>query len=196
MGAFCALFTVAVAAAVPTKTIENLKNAFAGETTAFSKYTQYAAAAEKEARPYEASLFRAAARAEGYHARNHKQVLDTLGARVSPSKYVGRVGTTLQNLRDAVKGERYENKTMYPNFLADAKAEGVDAAVRSFSYARNAEETHQALYASAIANIDNKTKSPAMVFFVCPRCGETFASVAPGSCPICATDKSLFVRIK
>jgi rubrerythrin len=182
-------------AAVPTKTIKNLKAAFAGETTAFSKYTQYAKKAETEGQVYAASLFRAAARSEGYHARNHRKVLDTLGISVSPAKYDGKVGTTSANLADAKKGESFERDTMYPGYIATAKAEGATDAVRSFTYALGAEKEHARFYTAALKDLQGSAKPAAAVFYVCPVCGQTFKTSAPASCPICTTSRTRFVKL-
>lgn len=178
------------------QTVKNLTAAFEGETRAFSKYSQYSKAADREGYGYVANLFRAAARAEEYHAQNHKRVLDSLGVTVSPSKYTGDVEGTLANLENAVKGEAYENTRMYPEFIATAKAEKSAAAVKTFTYAMSAEKTHQRFYVDAIAKIKSGAKMQISQFYVCTTCGETFAGTTPGTCPICGNSKSKFILIK
>jgi rubrerythrin len=185
------------ASAAPVKTIDNLKKAFAGETTAFSKYTQYAAVAKREGNLYAYNLFRAAARAEGFHARNHKAVLEKYGVKdVQPSKYTGKVGTTAENLADALKGESYERDTMYPEMIQTAKQEGAMDAVQTFTFAVTAEKAHAQFYGEALQNAKaGKTQQP-IAFLVCPRCGETFRADAPASCPVCQTPKERFNIIR
>ncbi|MBM3302048.1 MAG: rubrerythrin family protein, partial [Deltaproteobacteria bacterium] len=94
-----------------TKTKENLKAAFAGESQANRKYLAFAKKAEDEGYTQVAKLFRAAAAAETVHAHNHLRIM-------------GGIKTTAENLQEAVEGETYEFKTMYPEFLADAAEEG------------------------------------------------------------------------
>src|SRR6266545_2741782 len=95
---------------MPT-TNENLAVAFAGESQANRKYLAYARQAEKEGLAQIARLFRAAAEAETLHALAH-------------FTNMGGVGTTLQNLENAVSGETYEYTEMYPPMVDQAKAEG------------------------------------------------------------------------
>ncbi len=94
-----------------TKTDENLKAAFAGESQANRLYLAFAKAAEQEGFPQVAKLFKAAAEAETVHALNHLRVM-------------GQVKSTADNLGTAVTGETYEFTKMYPQMIEEAKAEG------------------------------------------------------------------------
>ena len=91
-----------------TKTDENLKAAFAGESQANRMYLAFAKKAEQEGFPQVAMLFKAAAQAETVHALNHLRVM-------------GQVKSTTDNLGTAVSGETYEFKKMYPEFIEEAK---------------------------------------------------------------------------
>ena len=91
-------------------TVENLKVAFAGESQANRKYLAFAKKAEKEGLGQIAKLFRAAAEAETIHAHAHLQNM-------------GGVGSTLENLREAISGETHEFTEMYPPMVAQAIAE-------------------------------------------------------------------------
>src|SRR5512136_2914304 len=93
-----------------TKTDENLKDAFAGESQANRMYLAFAKKAEEEGYPQIAKLFRAAAEAETIHAHNHLKALNG-------------IGTTRDNLKEAIAGETHEFKTMYPEMIAAAKEE-------------------------------------------------------------------------
>jgi rubrerythrin len=165
-----------------TKTEENLKAAFAGESQANRTYLAFAKAAEKEGLPQIAKLFRAAAEAETVHALNHLEVL-------------GKVKSTAENLEAAVSGETYEFKTMYPQMIETAKAEGNKAALRSFDYANKVEQIHANLYKNAIDAAKDKRDLPVADIYVCPLCGNTFEGNIPDMCPICATAKTKFVKI-
>ncbi|MFQ5910072.1 MAG: rubrerythrin family protein, partial [Thermoplasmata archaeon] len=93
-----------------SETDENLKAAFAGESQANRRYLAFAFQAEKEGHPESARLFRVAAESETFHALNHL-------------KAMGGIGTTEENLLEAVSGERHEAVKMYPDFIERANAE-------------------------------------------------------------------------
>lgn len=180
--------------AAPTRSIEDLKTAYKGETTAHAKYLAYAAKAEAEGYTYVATLFRAASQAESIHARNHKRALEQLGVKNPvPGKYTGTPGTTAQNLKDAIKGETYEKDTMYPKMIADAEAENAAGALQSFRYALAAEKQHAALYTAALKNLSRSQKGA--VFYVCTVCGATFKDTAPAYCPVCGTPREKFLVV-
>jgi rubrerythrin len=161
------------------KTENNLKIAFAGESQANRKYLAYAERAEKENLPGVAKLFRAAAAAETVHAHKHLSVMQ--GAT-----------TTSQNLEDAIAGEIYEFKTMYPQMIADAEAEGAKQALLSFKYANDVEQVHAKLYQKAL---DLMEKLPVEDYYVCKICGYTVAQGAPDKCPVCGANKQNFFKV-
>ena len=165
-----------------TKTDENLKSAFAGESQANRLYTAFAKKAEDEGFPQIAMLFKAVAQSETVHALNHLQVM-------------GQVKSTADNLGTAISGETYEFKKMYPEFIADAKKEGNKHAEISFDYANKVEQIHAGLYQKALDAFKNKTQPAKTDYYVCPVCGNTFEGSAPDKCPICATPKEKFMRI-
>jgi rubrerythrin len=166
-----------------TKTDENLKAAFAGESQANRMYLAFAKKAEEEGFPQIALLFKAAAQSETVHALNHLTVM-------------GQVKSTADNLGTAVSGETYEFKKMYPDFIADAKKDGNKPAEMSFDFANKVEQIHAALYQKALDALKAK-KQPAKVdYYVCPVCGNTFEGSAPDICPICSTLKEKFMKIE
>jgi rubrerythrin len=166
-----------------TKTDENLKAAFAGESQANRLYLAFAKKAEEEGLTQIAILFKAAAQAETVHAMNHLAVM-------------GQVKKTPDNLGTAISGETYEFKSMYPKFIEEAKAEGNKAAVQSFDYANQVEQIHAKLYQAALDSIKNKKPQAKADYYVCPVCGNTFEGSAPDKCPICATSKKMFMKIE
>ena len=165
-----------------TKTDENLKAAFAGESQANRLYLAFAKKAEEEGLTQIAKLFRAAAEAETVHALNHLRI-------------TGQVKSTLDNLGTAVSGETYEFKKMYPEFIAEAKKEGNKQAIVSFDYANKVEQIHANLYQKAIDALKNKNEPAKVDYYVCPVCGNTFEGKTPDMCPICATSKEKFMKI-
>ncbi len=165
-----------------TKTDENLKAAFAGESQANRLYLAFAKVAEQEGFPQIAKLFRAAAEAETVHAHNHLRVM-------------GQVKGTADNLSTAVSGETYEFKSMYPQFIEEAKKENNKKALQSFDYANKVEQIHASLYQKAIEAIKTKKDLAKAELHVCPVCGNTFEDEGPDVCPICGTKKAAFKRI-
>lgn len=164
-----------------TKTEQALKEAFAGESQANRKYLAFAEKAEKEGHRQAARLFRAAAEAETVHAMNHLRA-------------AAGVGTTVDNLKEAIAGETHEFKTMYPQMIDAAKAEGQKEAERSFFLANAVEKVHATLYQALLAGLASKTEE--YPYFVCPVCGFTSEKTAPDVCPVCGTKGSMFKRIE
>jgi rubrerythrin len=158
-----------------------LKEAFAGESQASRKYSSFAKKADKEGFAQAAKLFRAAAEAEEVHAANHLRALKA-------------IKSTKENLQAAIAGEDEEWEKMYPKMIETAKAEGNRAAEISFDYANQVEKIHSGLYKGLLAGLDASAKQ-AFPYYVCPICGNTVEREAPGACPICATEGSLFIRV-
>ena len=163
-----------------SKSIDDLKAAFAGESQANRSYLAFAKKADDEGFPQAAKLFRAAAEAETVHAHNHLRALDG-------------IGTTAENLKAAAAGESYEHTTMYPEFIRDAEADKNDRALRSFKYAMAVEIEHEALYKDALASLDQAGDS--YDYYICPICGHTHARNAPDKCPVCGTLGSRFIKV-
>lgn len=180
----------------PDKTIANLKDAYKGESTASAKYAAYAEKAKAEGYMQIATMFEATSKAEAIHADNHKKVLESLGQKADPVEPLFTVNSTLENLTDALKGETYEIMGMYPGFITTAKAEEVKAAAKSFSWAMDTEKKHQALYKTAIEALANKKEaSLPKIYWVCPKCGNTYNIAKPtGDCGFCGTSSSKYIK--
>ncbi|HOR85644.1 MAG TPA: ferritin family protein [Bacillota bacterium] len=159
------------------KTIDNLMEAFAGESQANRKYLAYSRKAEKEGKLNAAKLFKAASDAETLHALKHFEV-------------AGKIGSTADNLKDAVAGETYEYKDMYPDFVKSAENEGNKAALTSFKYAMKAEEVHARLYQEALENIDEAEE---VFYYLCPVCGN-IEKARPDKCSICGVSGDRFIK--
>lgn len=161
-----------------SKTMENLKEAFAGESQANRKYLAFADKADQENMPYAARLFRAAAAAETLHAHAHLRAMKG-------------IGTTAENLKAAVEGETYEYTKMYPPMIEDAKAEGEKAAERGMTLANAAEKVHAELFKGALAN----PSQPAQKVYVCQVCGHISIGSVPEKCPICGGNSKAYKEI-
>ena len=162
-----------------SKTEQNLREAFAGESQANRKYMAFAKQAEKEGHPQVAKLFRAAGEAETVHAHAHLRAL-------------GEIGNTLENLKVAVAGETHEFKKMYPEMIEVAKEEGNKRAERSFVYANEVEKVHAELYQKAIDNLDSLEE---VYYYVCSVCGMTVENEPPDTCPVCGAKASAFFKV-
>ncbi len=159
------------------KTLENLMEAFAGESQANRKYTAYSKKAEADGKKNAAKLFKAASDAETIHAQKHLEVAD-------------KIKTTVENLNDAVNGENHEYQSMYPEFLKVAQEEGNQAAIRTFTYALKAEEVHARLYKEALDNLEQEEE---VFYYLCPICGN-IEKVVPEKCFICGTPGTKFIK--
>ncbi len=162
-----------------SQTEKNLMEAFAGESQANRKYLAFAKQAEKDGYPRTARLFRAAAEAETIHAHNHL-------------KTVGGIRTTLENLKEALAGETHEFKSMYPEMIKTAEAEGDKNAVRTFTYANEVEKIHADLYHKAIYNLSDQEMTD---YYVCSVCGYTCENEPPDSCPVCKAKAKAFAKV-
>lgn len=164
-----------------SKSEKYLKEAFAGESQANRKYLAFAQKADAEGFPQVARMFRAAAAAETVHAHSHLRAW-------------GGVGSTADNLKEAVGGETHEFTEMYPEMIQAARDEGNATAERSFSYAIAAEKIHAELYQGLLDNLgaDKMEEHP---YYVCPVCGHTVENGAPDSCPVCACKGEKFMKI-
>jgi rubrerythrin len=161
-------------------TAEDLKIAFSGESKANRKYLAYAAKADKDGFPQVAKLFRAAAEAETIHALAHLQSM-------------GGVGSTADNLRDAVAGETYEYETMYPPMVEQAEKEG-HRAKTMFKWANAVEKVHGDLYRQALEAVQAGKDLATMEIYLCPVCGHLELGHAPDKCPVCGLAGAKFQK--
>ena len=164
-----------------TKTGENLKSAFAGESQANRRYLAFARKAEEEGFTQVAKLFKAAAEAETVHALNHLRI-------------TGQMKSTLENLETAVSGETFEFKEMYPKYIDTAKQEGNKQATWSFDVANQVEQIHAKLFNKAIDALKNNKPMEKADYYVCNVCGNTVEGEAPDKCPICGSPKEKFFK--
>lgn len=181
------------AATLSADTLKNLNAAYLGESNAHVRYLAFAEQAEKDSLPQVAKLFRAAARAEAIHRDTHKATILKAGGTLDTTALdAPKVGTTAENLKAAIAGESYERDTMYPAFLATAKAENAREAVRSFRFASEAEAQHAKLYQAAL---DSLGQNQATDYYVCPVCGSTLSQSPDAKCPTCREPGEKFIRI-
>jgi rubrerythrin len=162
-------------------TIDNLKEAFAGESQANQKYRAFAKKAEQDGFPNVARLFRTTAEAERIHAEGHIKALDGVGA-------------TADNLQAAINGETYEFTTMYPPMFEQANADN-HKAKRMFGYALDAEAVHAKLYTMALEAVKQGKDLTEVEFYLCPVCGNIEFGKPTEPCKVCGAKADKFILV-
>ncbi len=165
---------------MPT-TIDNLKDAFAGESQANQKYRAFAKKAEQDGFPNVARLFRTAAEAERIHAEGHLKSLEG-------------IGSTADNLQTAISGETHEYQEMYPPMLDQAKIDD-HKAKRMFGYALEAEAIHAKLYALALEAVKQGRDLTEVEFYLCPVCGNIEIGKPTEPCKVCGAKADKFFLV-
>jgi rubrerythrin len=134
-----------------TRTHENLKAAFAGESQANRRYLYFANKADVEGHPEVAALFRSTAEGETGHAHGH---LDYLAAVGDPATDLP-IGSSADNLKAAVAGETHEYTDMYPGMAKVAREEGFEEIADWFETLAKAERSHANKFAKALEALDD-----------------------------------------
>jgi len=185
------------------KTIENLSKAFIGESQARNRYTFYAKIAKKEGFEQISELFLLTADNENEHAkwllRMINQIMkksrETMDEIKVDSGVPTTLGSTIENVKSAIKGENYEHTQMYPEFAKVAEEEGFpDIATRLRAIAK-AEEHHEERYQKILKNLENNTtfKKESKVYWVCRKCGYIHeGEEPPENCPSCGHPTGYF----
>lgn len=158
-----------------SKTTENLKAAFAGESQARNMYTFFAKVARKEGYHYLAKIFEESADNEERHAKDHFQLLNG-------------IGDTAANLQEAIAGEHYETTDMYPTFAKEAEEEGNMEAARLFTQIGKVEAHHRDRYKRCLEMLKQGTvfKREHAIKWKCGKCGFMHEGTEPpAECPSC-----------
>jgi len=140
-----------------SKTHDNLKTAFAGESQANRRYLYFARRADIEGYPDIGGLFRDTSEAETGHAFGHLDFLKEVGDPATEEPF----GSTEQNLKSAIAGETYEFTQMYPGFAKSARDEGFDEIAEWFETLAKAEKSHAGRFAKGLKQIAGKDPSEA-----------------------------------
>lgn len=169
-----------------TKTEKNLKDAFAGESQARNKYTYYASVARKEGYEKIAAIFQETADNEREHAKLHL-------------KYLGGLGSTIDNLRAAAAGELDECTEMYPRMAREAKEEGFPDIAFMLESIGKIEKHHQKRYVKLLEEIETNTffstKQPSR--WRCINCGHVHEGTdALKICPVCKHPQAYFELVE
>ena len=165
-----------------TKTEQNLRDAFAGESQARNKYTYYASVAKKNGYEQIAALFLKTAENEKEHAKLWFKAL-------------GELGDTAENLLHAADGENYEWTDMYPKMAEDADAEGFHELAQQFRDVAAIEKHHEERYRKLLKNVEAQEvfKKAGVQIWECRNCGHiVVGTAAPDVCPVCFHAQSYF----
>lgn len=165
-----------------SKTEQNLRDAFSGESQARNKYTYYSSAAKKEGFEQIAAIFQETAENEKEHAKIWFKLL-------------GGISNTATNLKDAAAGEHYEWTTMYKNFADIAREEGFKDIALLFEKVALIENGHEDRYLKLLSNLENEIvfKRGEKVYWICRNCGYVYeGNAAPATCPVCAHPQAYF----
>ncbi len=165
-----------------TKTEQNLKAAFSGESEARNKYTYFASVAKKEGYEQISALFLKTAENEKEHAKMWFKELQG-------------IGNTEENLKSAADGENYEWTDMYENFAKTAEEEGFTALAAKFRSVAAIEKHHEERYRKLLQNIETAQvfEKSEVKIWECRNCGHIVVGTkAPKACPVCAHPQSFF----
>ncbi len=167
-----------------TKTEENLKKAFAGESEARNKYTYFASKAKKDGYEQIAAIFEETAGNEKEHAKLWFKYLNG-----------GSVPSTEENLKAAADGENYEWTDMYETFAKEAEEEGFEELAIKFRQVGEIEKHHEERYRKLLKNIDDQVvfSKDEDKIWICRNCGHiVIGKYAPEVCPVCNHPQSYF----
>ena len=165
-----------------SKTEQNLRDAFAGESQARNKYTYFASKAKKEGYVQIASIFEETANNEKEHAKIWFKLLEG-------------IGDTAQNLLHAAEGENYEWTDMYDGFAKDAEEEGFHELAKKFRLVAAIERHHEERYRALLKNVEMQQvfERSEVKVWECRNCGHIIiGEKAPEICPTCDHPKAYF----
>ncbi|MBT7903602.1 rubrerythrin family protein [Candidatus Woesearchaeota archaeon] len=165
-----------------SKTEENLKAAFAGESQARNKYTYFAKIARKEGYHYIAKIFEETAMNEVQHAKDEFKLLNG-------------INSTKENLKAAIEGEDYETDEMYPTFAKEAEEEGNMDAAALFRSIAKVEKEHSNRYKRLLTLLENDSvfKRSEPINWKCSKCGFVHNGTEPPNvCPACKHPKEYY----
>ena len=184
---------------IGTKTRENLLKAFAGESQARNRYTFFASTAKKEGYEAISAVFLETANHEKEHAERLFKFLEEGGELEITATYpAGRIGTTAENLMEAMNGEHEENAVMYPEFAKIAREEGFPVIASAMENIGKAEVYHEKRFEKLLKEVETQTllKKNDLVVWKCTNCGyHITAKDAPKVCPACGHEQGYFIEV-
>jgi rubrerythrin len=175
-----------------TQTIKNLNTALNGERNANARYLVFAKKADDDGYKAVASLFRATAAAEEVHGNNHEKVMRKLGGTPDVKIETLVTNSTRENLEASIAGESHERKTMYPDFVNQARQDRYVPAIVTFEQAMRTEEEHAKLFETALRDLGKLKDSGPRTYYVCTVCGYTTTELKFEKCLNCFKPKDRY----
>jgi rubrerythrin len=178
-----------------TKTEKNLLAAFAGESQARNRYTYFASKAKKEGYVQISDIFAETADQEKEHAKRFFSYLEGGDVEIQAAYPAGVIGSTLENLKAAAGGERFEHTELYPGFAKVAREEGFEEIAVLFEMISVAEKQHEKRYNDLAANVEagRVFKREGKETWRCRNCGYLHEGPeAPEMCPACRHPQAHF----
>jgi rubrerythrin len=182
-----------------SKTAKYLRKAIIGESNAIEKYQQYAQVAKKEGFHNVAYLFDALIQAEQIHVDNHSRALKDPKFQFTIDKSEPK--TTNKNIQNAIDGEIYEAKKMYPEFIKAIKSEKKTKYGKvgklSMQWAKEVELSHADALKIALNYVEDDKDLDIKEIWVCKACGYLILGKQPTeACPVCKHDRHFIKKIE
>lgn len=165
-----------------SKTEQNLRDAFSGESQARNKYTYFASVAKREGYEQIAEIFRKTSDNEKEHAKMWFKELSCLG-------------DTTENLKEAYESENYEWTEMYARFAKEAEDEGFTGLAAKFRMVGEIERAHEQRYIALLNNVEMQQvfEKEEESIWECRNCGHiVIGEKAPLVCPVCEHAQAFF----
>ena len=180
-----------------TNTIKNLTKAFIGESQARNRYVMFAKVAKKEGYEQISAIFTETANQEEEHAKQLFKMINELKKESNEDLNEIKVetsaptilGNTLENLKSAIAGEKYEHESMYPDFANLAEKEGLLAISNRLKAIGIAENHHEERYKKLLSELEAETifKKDQETSWICRKCGYQHKGNTPADvCPSCS----------
>jgi rubrerythrin len=178
-----------------TETEKNLLKSFAGESQARMRYTYFAKVAKTEGYEQICAIFLETAEQEKAHAKKYFNHLEGGDVEITATYPAGVIGTTIENLTAAARGEHEEWTELYPHFADVAEAEGFLNIAATFRKITAVEVQHEKRYLRLLARVLDGTvfSREEETTWQCRECGHIHVGKeAPKACPTCAHPQAYF----
>jgi len=185
------------------RTLNNLMTAFIGESQARNRYTIYAKIASKEGYEKISQTFLVTAEQEREHAKWIFRMINDIKKKLKEpinevTVHTGGptvLGTTIENIKDAIHGENHEHTKLYPEIAKVADEEGLPEIAKRIRAIANAETHHEERYTKILKELENKSfhKKKTEVKWICMQCGyEHTGDEPPEECPSCGHPRAYY----
>ena len=176
-----------------TITTDNLQTAYSKQMRHSFMYAKFVPQAEKEKLSNVANLYRAIARSEQIHSKNHAALLRSRGFEPKEPQYDSiAVGTIMQTFKMSLGSEDIETESMFPNLIRTAGLEQDTVAMNQFQQTMEADIRQTELFKDASDHLGKISK---VLYLICPGCGYIITSDKTEECPVCHATKNEFEKV-